>query len=384
MIEGYDKHGKLRYRFISALSMGNYFQVSPTSIGASLQKNRQWDYNNCIFHEADAEKITIGDFCRMFDAVIEDNKFDPLKTGYAVETQYGLKSIIYEDKVIGMNLKFSEIDTKSMYHGIMQAMAKSVRDPEFAEDFGYPQPKVNYVHSEDESDSIEGAYLVDVEKMEVVDPNQTRINFEGDINETIEYYKARNKKMVEMVEGGVDHDIDKMRACAIEEWKKQAADIQQEFEHRLMFGNMPVQSKLDIKNHMDAEDGGKYDEKGNSAHYQAHFMEFVRKQERAYGTIVAYLLCNDMVDKYSQRVGMKDGVPPEKDLTKRDWYFKAAQHFKKKIEAQKNHDDIDNSRLTGRNSYVPLAEEVLDLLRAEHSVKVNGSEYTPLSKCIEK
>lgn len=33
------------------------------------------------------------------------------------------------------------------------------------------------------------------------------------------------------------------------------------------------------------KDGGKYDEKGNSSHYQTQFMEFVRDQERKYGTL---------------------------------------------------------------------------------------------------
>jgi hypothetical protein len=126
------------------------------------------------------------------------------------------------------------------------------------------------------------------------------------------------------------------------------------------------------------KDGGKYDEKGNSSHYQAQFMEFVRDQERKYGTIVALLVCQSNVDKYNQRAGVKEGVPAEKDLTKRDWYFKAMLHFKKKVEGMKK----GINRVEGRNNYVNLPEEVFDLLRAE--IEVKSFQYVPLSLAIEQ
>jgi len=126
------------------------------------------------------------------------------------------------------------------------------------------------------------------------------------------------------------------------------------------------------------EDGGKYDDKGNSSHYQAQFMEFIREQERKYGTIVAYLACIANIDKYCQRAGVKEGVPADKDLTKRDWYTKAAKHFKIKIDAAKNGTEAE-----GRNYYVPLAEEVLDILKADINTDDSFPEYIPLSIAIE-
>jgi len=126
------------------------------------------------------------------------------------------------------------------------------------------------------------------------------------------------------------------------------------------------------------KDGGKYDEKGNSSHYQTQFMEFVRDQERKYGTIVAMLVCQSNVDKYNQRAGVKGGVPAEKDLTKRDWYFKAMIHFKKKVEGYKNGISI----VDNRNQYVRMPEEVIDLLKAELNLN-DKSNYVPLSVAIE-
>jgi len=153
-------------------------------------------------------------------------------------------------------------------------------------------------------------------------------------------------------------------------------EIKEYFEAR----NSKIVEAVEAKNHMDAGDGGKYDEKGNSSHYQAQFMEFIRLQEAAYGTVVAYLICISQVDKYCQRAGVKEGVPAAKDLTKRDWYKKASVHFKKKIDAVKE----GNLHLENRNKFVPLREEVIDLLAVEFPMlKEVSKEYIPLSKAIE-
>lgn len=132
------------------------------------------------------------------------------------------------------------------------------------------------------------------------------------------------------------------------------------------------------KDQLGGKDGGVYDNKGNSSHYQSQFMEFVRDQERKYGTIIAMLVCQSNVDKYNQRAGVKEGVPAYKDLTKRDWYFKAMLHFKKKVEAMRQH----NRNPEGRNDYVHLPEEVIDLLKVEFPITT--PDYIPLSICIEK
>jgi hypothetical protein len=73
-----------------------------------------------------------------------------------------------------------------------------------------------------------------------------------------------------------------------------------------------------MKEKIKSTDGGKYDDKGNSSHYQSQFMEFIRDIERKYGTIVALLVCQSNVDKYNQRAGLKEGVSVDKDITKRN------------------------------------------------------------------
>lgn len=139
-------------------------------------------------------------------------------------------------------------------------------------------------------------------------------------------------------------------------------------EHESNFYYKDPEAVKRILDKMNAEDGGKYDDKGNSSHYQSQFMEFIRDQERKYGTIVAMIVCQSNVDKYNQRAGLKEGVPAEKDLTKRDWYLKAFNHFKKKVEGDTE----------GRNSYVPVAEEIMDLFSNAEP------KYVPLSIAIEK
>jgi hypothetical protein len=134
------------------------------------------------------------------------------------------------------------------------------------------------------------------------------------------------------------------------------------------------------KDQLGGKDGGTYDEKGNSNHYQSQFMEFIRDQERKYGTIIALLVCQSNVDKYNQRAGVKAGVPADKDLVKRDWYFKAMQHFKKKVDAVKKSNEHG---LHGRNQYVTMPEEVVDLLKAEFRGLLNYPDYVPLAVAIE-
>lgn len=124
-------------------------------------------------------------------------------------------------------------------------------------------------------------------------------------------------------------------------------------------------------------DGGTYDDKGNSSHYQSQFMEYLRDQERKYGTIIAMMIAQSNVDKYNQRHGLKSDTPASKDTIKRDWYLKAANHFKKKIIAEK-----ERTTVVKKNKYIPLAEEVIDLLRAEFSLP--GELYVPLSVAIEQ
>ena len=134
------------------------------------------------------------------------------------------------------------------------------------------------------------------------------------------------------------------------------------------------------KDALGGEDGGNYDASGNSAHYKQQFMEFIRAQERKFGTIAAYITCISNIDKYEGRAGEKEGVPFEKDFVKKSWYKKAANHFKKKIEGYQQ----GFRNLPGRNTYVEMPEEILDLLKVELPQLHSIPDYVPLSEAIEK
>jgi hypothetical protein len=180
--------------------------------------------------------------------------------------------------------------------------------------------------------------------------------------DTKKYFDTRNAKLKEMCDNSHQEER-RSKYCS----NGSDLDIDK-------YPNIPLQG-------LGGKDGGEYDEKGNSSHYQSQFMEFVRDQERKYGTIVAMIVCQSNVDKYNQRVGRKEGVPAEKDLIKRDWYFKAMTHFKKKVEAVKK----GAGYLPGRNSYVPMAEEVVDLIRTDFPGELATiPKYIPLSTAIEK
>lgn len=136
----------------------------------------------------------------------------------------------------------------------------------------------------------------------------------------------------------------------------------------------PMEEKKDA---LGGKDGGNYDNKGNSAHYQSQFMEYVREQERKYGTIVAYIICISQADKYAQRAGIKEGVPADKDLTKRSWYLNAAKHFKAKIDSLSGPGDLQS-----RNVYVNMPEEIIDVLAQE--LDIDNIPYVPLSVIVSK
>jgi hypothetical protein len=70
------------------------------------------------------------------------------------------------------------------------------------------------------------------------------------------------------------------------------------------------------ENKLEGNDGGNYSASGSSAHYKQAVLEYVDKQERCYGTFLAYALCFMQVDKYRDRAGLKEGVSIEKDMVK--------------------------------------------------------------------
>jgi len=356
MIEGYSQRGELVYRFRYIVQLADYLGLDYNSIRLDFDNSRQFNFDDYMFHIPDKqEELSFEQFEALICQYGEDNSINFNDISYGTDGRGNICSMLIEDKVYTFKHVIPMMFAGT--HTIIEALngkltAKTNPDPEFVEDFGYPQPK-----EEERCDFDELQSVIDVAREngagigvtnELTGETQTF----KDPEEVIDYFKARNQ------------EIERRRMAERDAVEESRVDTCYDKE----------------KNHMDAEDGGKYDTKGNSSHYQANFMEFIREQERKYGTIVALLVAQSNVDKYNQRAGMKEGVPAEKDLTKRDWYFKAVQHFKKKVEAFKS---LDLEELNKRNSYVGLSEEVLDLLRIDFSVIIERPKYVPLSEAIE-
>jgi hypothetical protein len=230
-------------------------------------------------------------------------------------------------------------------------------------------------------------YVEEKESKERLNAFDKEFNITNDpiniLDRTPSYFKIRNAKLEEMCDNSHQEYLD-----AASERGEHVDQYDDQYIAEMMREYYANGSDSDIdkdpttpEQGLGGEDGGEYDEKGNSSHYQSQFMEFVRDQERKYGTIVAMIVCQSNVDKYNQRVGRKEGVPAEKDLTKRDWYFKAMTHFKKKAEHFKAGNCLP---LEGRNRYVSLAEEVIDLFKIDVDQYGWSDDYVPLSTAIEK
>jgi len=122
------------------------------------------------------------------------------------------------------------------------------------------------------------------------------------------------------------------------------------------------------------KDGGKYSETGSSAHYKQAVLEYVDKQERCYGTFLAYALCFMQVDKYRDRAGIKEGVSIEKDMVKAIWYTKCAEFLREKIEfyhksmsltfenSVKAHKEFDTKYGAGRSQFIGMPSSLVVLI----------------------
>lgn len=165
--------------------------------------------------------------------------------------------------------------------------------------------------------------------------------------------------------------------------KSQGDDIQLvfDFEQKKYFearNQKIVEMTEKSKDALGGKDGGSYSANGSSAHYKKAILEYVDKQERCYGTFLAYGLCFMQVDKYRDRAGKKDGVPADKDLVKAGWYDSATQFLREKIDLHNNDNKtLDDDRAfeekygLGRSIYIDMPAQLAILLEGEMQI-----EYT--------
>lgn len=160
--------------------------------------------------------------------------------------------------------------------------------------------------------------------------------------------------------------------------------------------NKHMEKLVKEKDALGGKDGGKYSANGSSEHYKKAILEYVDKQERCYGTFLAYALCFMQVDKYRDRAGKKDGVPVEKDIVKANWYYTCSQYLREKIDmtiAMKDIEDFEDIHYSfdtkygaGRHIYFEAPANLAALfihefnLELSHDIKGLGDIVNDLQK----
>lgn len=79
---------------------------------------------------------------------------------------------------------------------------------------------------------------------------------------------------------------------------------------------------------------GVYTKDGTALHYQQSLVETIDKMERIYGTLAAIIYCELTEFKYRDRLGVKEGESPEKDLVKIGWYKRKKSELMDKADSQ--------------------------------------------------
>lgn len=230
-------------------------------------------------------------------------------------------------------------------------------DPQFEKGFGYPKDTGKQLEMDFENvPTTQEMMTVTIcvpEGSMVVTPN------DKNYDEVRAYFDARNRKIEEMVE-----QREKFVA-GCEAMSKIAADTK------------IIHNPKDVEDKLGGKDGGSYSANGSSAHYKKAILEYIDKQERCYGTFLAYALCFMQVDKYRDRAGKKDGVPADKDLIKANWYDTATQYLKEKIDLHNNkfgkdyhaYANFEAKYGLGRSEYITMPLSLTSCLAGELNIK---------------
>lgn len=230
-------------------------------------------------------------------------------------------------------------------------------EPQFENGFGYPKDTGKQL----EIDFDNVPTIQEMMTVTICVPKGSMVVTPSDKNydEVRAYFDARNRKIEEMVE---------QRNC--ENIIEKASITEEKINTDLTAG-------VSLKDALGGKDGGSYSANGSSAHYKKAILEYVDKQERCYGTFLAYALCFMQVDKYRDRAGKKDGVPADKDLIKANWYDTATQYLKEKIDLHNNkfgkdyHDyaNFEAKYGLGRSEYITMPLSLTSCLAGELNIE---------------
>lgn len=279
-----------------------------------------------------------------------------------------------------------KVDTNGVIYHVGEGL--SVQDPAFSEDFGYPQPKcldeqVEYT-PEDGNSLFEAPYGTII--VTPMDPWYNRVKNWYDMKDAkcAEQECLYREAMEEQAHAKEQEqnfiDMTQTRADIMDGSFGGTITRRGSLLDKLMKGAREKVEKVgtptDITSddELGGKDGGSYSANGSSAHYKKAVLEYIDKQERCYGTFLAYSLCFMQVDKYRDRAGKKEGVPVDKDMTKAGWYDTVAiTYFIDKINLynETGGDNVAKNRAfdekygNGRHEYITMPAQLFALLSGE-------------------
>jgi len=182
----------------------------------------------------------------------------------------------------------------------------------------------------------------------------------------------------------VDNFLEKQSTSRTDQYFKDRNNyMKEQVEDNARTPEYAVETKLESsvrdEDELGGQDGGDYSANGSSAHYKKAVLEYIDKQERCYGTFLAYGLSFQQVDKYRDRAGKKAGVPVDKDITKANWYDTCSQYLRAKIDlynstCKKGKDAVTESPEAiafdveygaGRSTYIEMPFNLVSLLEGE-------------------
>jgi len=336
MIEGYNERGEKVDEFKNIMEMSQALEVSSSVLFENFRMHRQFDTNGVIYHIKDGSSVQDSVFSEDFGYPQLKNMtgrvdYTPDEGNALFEAPVG--SILVtpiDDWYQEVADKYKCDTAKEIYNDIAEEQAHAVEQEE-------AESTLKRIFEE------EGFAF-----------NDGIITMGGSFGGPI--YGPGHPTFPSPVLPGQDY---------LKEWN--------ELVERENAERTGTSTNITSDDELGGKDGGEYSANGSSAHYKEAILEYIDKQERCYGTFLAFALCFMQVDKYRDRAGKKAGVPADKDLVKANWYETTTAYLNAKIELYRETEGEDDDRNrafdekygNGRHFYINLPANLLLKLGTE-------------------
>ena len=346
IIEGFDRRGNVACTFTNYSDMSEVLEVPESVIFEHFRVNRQYTAHNIIYHIKEEDEVVDDRF---------EEDFGYPQTGFVSEDNMP-EGLIRVDMVVPAG-----------------SILVTPNDEIHADVSGWYENREEEKEEKIVHETTEAEHQAEIEEE----------LFWDEMLRTMEVHEAAKESFRES--GKCNHsDITEEQAHAMQQELDETLEEMPEtlfgdiFDlHNIKTFETPVEED-EMEVGLGGEDGGDYSANGSSAHYKKAVLEYIDKEERCYGTFMAYGLCFMQVDKYRDRAGKKEGVPVHKDMTKASWYdIVASEYFLDKIglnnidfdlvdtdevQVRKNFDDKYGA---GRHTYINMPTGLRALLSGE-------------------